>query len=164
MIKLETSRLFMRPFLVEDAEYMFELNSDTEVIQYTGDTAFKNKEEVADFIKKYDQYTKYQTGRFQLFLKQTGEYIGFCGLKTHRDNSVDLGFRLARKFWGQGYAYEAAVKSIEYGFKVLQLSEIKANVMPENTSSEKLILKLGFQFESSIIEDGIKWNIFKLKN
>jgi ribosomal-protein-alanine N-acetyltransferase len=162
MIELETVRLYMREILIDDAELMFNLNVNDEVVKYTGDVAFGSLEEVRSFINSYDQYQIHKTGRLQVFLKKSQKYLGFCGLKTHSDKSVDLGFRFLQEEWGNGYAYEASVACINYGFSNLKLTEIVANFMPDNKASENLLLKLGFNPFATEVEDGIFWNTYKL--
>lgn len=56
---LETSRLYLKEFSIEDTEFMYQLNLDPEVIKYTGDVAFKKNEEVTNLIKSYNHYKKY---------------------------------------------------------------------------------------------------------
>src|SRR4051812_25559837 len=100
MIQLETKRLLLRQFLEEDAEAMYWLNADPEVIKYTGDPPFKDVAQSLDLIKNYSQYEKYKMGRLTLIVKETYEIIGWCGLKYHQDSDeVDIGYRLKRSAW-----------------------------------------------------------------
>src|SRR5436190_21396022 len=97
MIELETPRLILRQFLEEDAEAMYWLNADPDVIKYTGDKAFGTIEESLNLIKNYDQYEKYKQGRLTVIVKDTNEIIGWCGLKYHIDSKeTDIGYRLKK--------------------------------------------------------------------
>lgn len=146
-IQLETERLILKPFSVEDAEHLFELNSDPDVTKYVGEGAYKNIDDVRNFIRNYDQYEKYGQGRLNMFNKQTGEYIGWCGLKYLADKEyTDLGYRLLKRHWGKGYATEASIVCLDYGFKVLNLDEIIGTAMKENTASIKVFEKLGLRY------------------
>jgi ribosomal-protein-alanine N-acetyltransferase len=146
-IILETSRLIMRQFAEEDAKLLFELNSDPDVTRYTGDGAYSNLEEVHNFIRNYDQYEKYGQGRLNMFDKQTGEYIGWCGLKyLEKENYSDLGYRLLKRHWGKGFATEAAWESLNYGFNTLHLDKIVGTAMKENTPSIHIFRKLGMRY------------------
>jgi len=74
-------RLIMRPFRAEDGAMMYALNEDPEVLQYTGDTQFADFSAARVFLDSYDQYEKYGVGRLVVILKETGEVLGWCGLK-----------------------------------------------------------------------------------
>src|SRR5437016_1899286 len=105
---LETERLIMRNWTLNDVDHLFELNSDPEVVKYTGNDSFKNKEEVLELISTYDQYKKYKMGRWMVELKDNKEYLGWCGLKFIHSDDIDLGYRFNRKHWGKGYATESS--------------------------------------------------------
>lgn len=146
-IQLETERLLLREFNEDDAEDMVELNSDPDVVRYTGDGPFENIHEALELIRSYDQYEKYRMGRLNMYLKSTDEYIGWCGLKYHaEDGLVDLGYRLHKRFWGQGYATEASIACLNYGFNTLHLDKIIARAMIENHASIAVMKKLGMNF------------------
>jgi RimJ/RimL family protein N-acetyltransferase len=145
----------MRQFLEEDAKGMYELNSDHEVIRYTGDGPFASVDAARDFIRQYDTYNKFGIGRLTMLLKDTGEYLGWCGLKYDpASNETDLGFRLLKKFWNKGYATEAAFRSIEYGFKDLKFEKIIGRAMQENVASISVLKKTGMVFEKEFEAHG----------
>ena len=86
-------------------------------------------------------------GRFTVTLHD-GTYLGWCGLKYFPEQEeVDLGYRLKKKFWGQGYATEASRACLDYGFHQLGLGRIIAKVMPENLASLKVVQKLRMNFK-----------------
>ena len=154
MIRLETSRLYMRPFTVDDAEHIYLLNSDTDVIRYTADAPFESIEKAHEFIQVYDQYKKHKLGRFSVFQKSDDAYVGWCGLKLGLDKRVDLGYRFLKKAWGQGYATESAKCHLDYGFNTLNFKEIIARSLPENLASIRIIEKLGFKYEGEEFDHG----------
>ncbi|MGI4729260.1 MAG: GNAT family N-acetyltransferase [Janthinobacterium lividum] len=79
-IFIETSRLILKEMTETDVENLFNLNIDPEVIRYTGDASFNNVDEALNFIKSYREiYTTYKCGRLSVFIKETEEYIGWCG-------------------------------------------------------------------------------------
>lgn len=99
----------------------------------------------------------YDVQYWPVFLLETGDFIGCCGL--HAFNSIpgdlgkgvyELGFHLKKEFWGKGYAKEAAECVINYGFEVLQLEAIFAGHHPENKSSAGLLHKLGFVLQGEV--------------
>lgn len=147
MIILTTPRLLMRQLQVEDAEELYLLNSDPEVLRYTGDQPFASVAAAREFIHGYDQYTKYRRGRLGMFLEETGTFVGWCGLKYHPDtDETELGFRLKQAYWNRGYATEAALASLVYGFKQLGLSTIMGRVIKDNTASIRVLEKIGMRY------------------
>ena len=141
---LQTPRLYLREMTIEDADNAFLLNSDPEVIRYTGDDAFVSMEQTRTFLANYDAYTRYGMGRWAVLVRDTNEWLGWCGLKYHPDTEeVDLGYRLLQAAWGKGYATEAARACLDYGFEVLGLPRIYAEAAEENIASTRVMQKLG---------------------
>ena len=145
---LETPRLLLREFRVEDAPYFFELNEDPKVVQYTGDLPFASLEEARRFLQGYDQYEKYGYGRWPVLRKITvPTWIGWCGLKYIPElDETDIGFRFFRRYWGQGYATEAARACLDYGFRQLELQRIVGRAMKDNIASVRVLEKIGLEF------------------
>lgn len=156
MIRLETDRLLMREFLAEDAEDMYHLNNDPEVMQYTGDIAFANSQEALDLITKYDQYRKYQLGRLTIIRKIDGAFLGWCGLKFLQDTKeVDLGYRFKKQFWGKGYATEACYANLQYGFSFPHINVIIGRTRIDNTPSIRVLEKMGMKFQREFLWEGM---------
>jgi len=147
-IKLETERLYLREFSIEDVQLLIDLNADEEVTRYTGDGPVKDLEEVKRILTDiiFPQY-KNNIGRWAVHLKSSNEFIGWCGLKDiQEDNEVDLGYRFFKKHWGKGYATESAKAVLEYGVNKLKLKNIIARAAKENTASIHVIKKLGMTY------------------
>ncbi|MDQ3112163.1 MAG: GNAT family N-acetyltransferase [Bacteroidota bacterium] len=161
----ETERLRFREMRPEDAEAMFHLNSDPEVVQYTGDGPFESVEAAKDFLTTYqDVYKTNGYARWIVELKSTGEILGWCGLKLHPDKSTDVGYRFYKKHWGKGYATESAKASIDYGFSVLKLQRIFAHARKENIASLRVLEKCGLKIIGEDVDcDGeiFVWEILK---
>ncbi len=143
----ETERLQLREIRVSDAPVMYELNLDPEVVQYTGDEPFASLEETEAFIKNYPDYAKNGYGRWAVVRKEDGEVLGWCGLKFLAENQeTDIGYRFFKKFWGMGYATEAARACLKYGFENLGLQTIVARAMHQNEASINVMKKLGMTY------------------
>lgn len=156
-LHLETERLILRPFTLEDIEPSYQMNLDAEVNRYTGDGGIVSREELERRIKEdvLGDYQKHGYGRLALELKGEGRFIGFCGLKYLEDHQeVDLGYRLMSNYWGKGLATEAAKACVDFGFNQLKLPKIIAMVLPDNKASIHVLQKLQFQLEKEIVEDG----------
>ena len=148
---IETERLLLRPFILEDAQDFYDLNADPEVTKYTGDGAFATVEAATHFIRNYHPYTTEGMGRWAVLRKSDGAYLGWCGLRYVPElENVDLGYRFFRKYWGQGYATESGKACLEYGFKKLHLKTIVTRAMKDNIGSVRVMEKLGMQFENEI--------------
>jgi len=152
-ITIETDRLLLRALSLDDAPVFFELNSDPEVVRYTGGDSLGSVAEARQRIceRILRDYAVHGFGRCAMILKETGALIGLAGLK-HLDEfeQVDVGYRLLRKFWGRGLATEAARASIAYGFDVLRLPQIIGLVDPPNLASVRVLEKSGLVFEKTV--------------
>lgn len=152
---IETERLLLREFTLDDAELVYELNLDPEVIRYTGDPVrdMAHAQEVLEHTI-LPQYSLYNHGRWAVHIKPDLEFIGWCGLKTRPErNEIDLGYRFKRSAWGKGYATEAAWACINYGFEKLQLARIVGRAMPQNTASLKVLEKCDMQYVGEEVVD-----------
>lgn len=154
-IILETPRLLLREIEVSDTEAMFELNADPEVMKYTGDVSFESLEQTKNFIQNYPDYRKNGFGRNAVLLKETGEFLGWCGLKKLSDGTVDIGYRFLKRHWNKGYATESAKAMIDYGFAHYNLTEIIGNAAIENPASIRVFEKLGMSYANTRNYDGL---------
>lgn len=147
MVAIQTSRLTLREFTIADAEAFFLLNSDPEVLRYTGDPGVRDVAEARKVLleRPIADYQKHGYGRWACTDKATGELIGFVGLKYLDElHDVDLGYRFRPAWWGRGLATEASRPVLEYGFQTLALPQILGLVKPEHTRSVRVLTKLGF--------------------
>ena len=147
MYLFETERLRFRELTSADAPFAFDLNSDPLVMQYTGDPPFENQEAAESFLENYAAvYRSYKYGRWGVELKSTGELLGWCGLKFHPEEKItDVGYRFFRKNWGNGYATEAALATIQFGFSEYKLERIVAHARKENAASLRALEKCGMK-------------------
>jgi len=160
---LQTERLYLREMRIEDARDFWLLNRDIDVIRHTGDPPFSGIADARRFIQAYDHYGRFGYGRWNVYVRNTDEYLGFAGLKYWpKLEIVDLGYRIKRTRWGMGYATEAAQKCLEYGFDTLKLEEISAWSKAENHASIRVLRKLGFStMGEEKREDGL-WQRFQI--
>ena len=149
-------RLLHRAFNIDDAEVFYTLNSDPDVMRYTGDNTLASVEEAKRAIGNYPDFDRVGYGRWASILKDTQQVVGFCGLKYLPDvDEVDIGYRFLPSHWGMGLATEASSACLEFGFRVIGLTRIVAFVMPENTASIRVLEKTGMKFECAFDYDGI---------
>lgn len=156
---IETERLLVRKFVLDDVEDAYKMNLDPDVSRYTADGGVQDKESI--FKRIHDNvlgdYKKYGYGRWAVIFKPTNVFIGFSGPKYLEElKEIDLGFRFVRSYWGQGIATESGHAVLDYGFKVLGFKRFIARALKENKASIRVIKKLGFTFENEFIERGKK--------
>ncbi len=156
-----TARLTLRHFHTQDAAALFRLNSDPEVMRYTGDRPFVDPSAARHFIAHYDHYERNGFGRWAVLDRRSGEFMGFCGLRRqHEGGPVDLAFRFFRRFWSSGYATEAARASLEMGFEDYGEAEIIGRAVRENLPSISVLQKLGMSYQDMVEEDGEFWLVY----
>lgn len=166
----ETNRLFLREILPSDVDGLFELDSDPEVNRYLGNKPVQSKEqtkEIIQFIRQ--QYVDNGIGRWAIIDKTNNNFIGWTGLKLVREtinnhtNYYDLGYRLIKRYWGQGIATESALASLQYGFDVLKANEIYAMAQVENKASNKILANVGFSLIETFTYDNEEHNWYKIE-
>jgi RimJ/RimL family protein N-acetyltransferase len=162
---IETERLLIRPFKMEDIEPSYTMNLDAEVSKYTGDGGVVSKKEIERRIVEnvFGDYEKYGFGRLAVELKGENKFIGFTGLKYLEDlDEVDLGYRFMKEYWGKGIATESGKACVNLGFNKLGLKKMIAMVLPENTGSIHVLEKLNFKYEKEILEDNQLAKLYSL--
>ena len=133
---------------------MFEMDKNPEVHKYLWQNTSKKIEESVEVIKYVqNQYERNNIGRFATIVKETGEFIGWTGIKyidDHEENGntnfYDYGYRLAEPFWNKGYATEASRAWLDYGFNQMNIKVMNAYTHAENGASNHILQKIGMQF------------------
>jgi len=169
-IKLETKRLILRPIIEADAQDLFELDSNPEVHRFLGNNPVKHIDECKTYIASIQQqYKTYGMGRIAVVLKDTNAFIGWAGVKFEKNlrkefDYYDVGYRLKQHYWGKGYATEAAIASLDYGFKDLKLKEICAAADINHIASNTILKKIGMLASGTFEYEGDTCNWYTLKN
>lgn len=146
-----TERLILREWREEDRAPFAALNADLQVMLYlNGPLTRRQSDLVADRIKAH--FAEHDFGVWAIELPGIAEFIGFCGLarprfSAHFTPCVEIGWRLAKNFWGHGYATEAARHALKIGFSELQLAEIVSFTVPANTRSRAVMERLGMRHD-----------------
>lgn len=159
----ESNRLYFRKFEIEDTQTLFALNADERVIRYTGDLAFESVVTAKRFIQNYRDYDLYGIGRWMMIEKLTMTALGWCGLKYLPDlQEIDLGYRLFHQYWNQGYATEASLATLNFGFEVMQFDEIVGRAWKINVASIRVLEKCGMVFWKDAIFDQQPGSYYKI--
>lgn len=143
--ELETERLILRQWRDSDAEVLAAMNADPEVMRYFPATLDRAR---SDALLARAKWKWRELGLFFFAVEaKAGGFIGFVGLnapvfEAHFTPCVEVGWRLARHAWGQGYAVEASRASLDYGFGTLGRDEIVSFTVPGNARSRALMERL----------------------
>ncbi len=145
--EIETARLRLRVFTDQDLEDLYLIRSDPDVMRFiTG--APSTREEVSARISKHrDGWHENEFGQWAITGIDDPALMGWCGLGfLDHTPEIEVGYGLARRYWGQGIATEAAAASLRYGFEFLNLERIVAVAFPQNTGSRRVMEKLGMRY------------------
>jgi len=157
MTILETERLILRIWRLDDAPALFEVCGNAEVMRYIGTgKPYETIEQANEFLRWATAYQE-ENGfcRWAILLKENHEIIGSCGFaRPHGTEEIELGYLLGRKFWGKGLATEAAAACLNYGFEKLEFREIIALTDLENVASHRVLEKIGFLRKGIELFDG----------
>ena len=144
---METERLILRTWTYEDADALFEICRDPEVMLHIGDRKpYESVEKAKEFLNWAVPYQK-QNGfcRWAVVEKSTGKIIGSCGFARREMKEVELGYLFAREAWGKGFATEAARACLDYGFKNLGFETVIALTDIDHIKSQNVLEKIGFK-------------------
>jgi ribosomal-protein-alanine N-acetyltransferase len=167
---IETNRLILRRLRPADLDALFALYRDPEVRKYFPEgtlTYEETKEELAWIIDVY--YGQYGYGLWATIYKETGAFIGRCGLipwTIDQRLEVEVAYLLDKAYWGQGLATEAAQAIVQYAFEQLQLSRLICLFDPEHQASRNVAEKMGMTLEKElegINGDGIPTLLYSMQ-
>lgn len=148
---LETPRLYLRLFEGRDWDALCEMFNDEECVRYTVKTPLTNWQTWRTLASYLGHWHLRGYGPYAVVEKSTGEMIGPVGLWFPGDwPEPEIKWSLAKRFWGRGYAHEAAQAVKDLGFQALGTNRLISLILPENERSKNLALKMGGNFEKNI--------------
>jgi ribosomal-protein-alanine N-acetyltransferase len=156
LMELITPRLILRDFRPDDWQTVLAYQRQPQYLRYYAWTD-RSPEEVRQFVQMFlDQQQASPRIKFQLAvtLKSTGEVIGNCGIRREKpgDHQAEIGYELDPRFWGRGYATEAARAMLTFGMTRLQLHRVWAHCVADNLGSIRVLSKLGLRQEARLRE------------
>ena len=150
-IPLTTERLLLREIVPEDAVDIFEYSQNPTVGRNAGWKPHESLDETREIMQTIFLGQKSVWGMVQ---RETKKLIGSIGLipdpKRENESVLMLGYALGEPYWGRGLMTEAAQTVCGYGFGELRLTGISATTFPDNARSQRVLQKLGFQYEGSL--------------
>ena len=150
MTVLETERLFLREFNVEDAPFVLLLLNEPSFLRFIGDKKVRSLDDARQYILT-GPVASYERNGFGLYVvefKHSHVPMGMCGLlKREELPHADIGFAFLPDFWNKGFAFEAAAAVLHDARERLKLNQVLAIVNADNEASIKLLERLGLRFE-----------------
>jgi len=148
---LETERLVLRRFTESDADDLFDLDADPEVMRYVNGGRATPRDEIEEhilprFLRYYERFEGF--GFWAAIEKSSGEFLGWFHFRPREGGSpeeAELGYRLKRSAWGKGYATEGARALIRKGFTEPGVRRVFAETMAVNTASRRVMEKAGLE-------------------
>jgi RimJ/RimL family protein N-acetyltransferase len=150
-----TERLVLRPLAAADANALFTVFSDTEVMRYWSSAPWTAMDQADEYIASATQGIEEETMlRLGIEIAATGQLIGQAALYdfNQQNRRCDIGYALARAHWGRGYLGEALQALLSHGFSALDLHRVEADIDPRNEASARALLRLGFRHEGLMRE------------
>lgn len=142
----ETERLKIRRMNDRDIDAVAQMRGDKDVMCFIREP--QKRDESESWIKLISsRWDKEKIGFCALFEKKTGKFVGWCGLWILEETGeTEVGYAIAKEFWGQGFAAEAARVFLDYGFNNLELDKIVAVASRKNTGSRRVMEKIGMNY------------------
>jgi len=188
MYILETVRLLLRPFEADDVDFLDTLHSDMDVMRYTIGRRRSHEENIA-YIKTMQENYQHRRGHMLVIRKSDNAPIGRCGfidflcvndgemnwfyfgppeIVTKEGKifkHLELGYSFAKEYWGKGFATEAALAQMEFGYNELGLDGFSSLVVKKNTASIGVAEKLGpSEIRDCMIFDVPSYDFRNVKN
>jgi RimJ/RimL family protein N-acetyltransferase len=144
--------------LQDDVLPMSAINADPEVMRWIDDGTIYNIQQTRADIEAWErEWDRHGFGLFALEIRTTGELAGYTGLSVPQDvpevmPAVEIGWRLARPFWGQGLATEAVRAALRFGLIDRGLERIVSIAQVGNDASERIMHKLGMRLGRETVD------------
>jgi [ribosomal protein S5]-alanine N-acetyltransferase len=164
-MKIETPRLILKEFDRSDLPTLAPILADPQVMKFSIMGIYSTPQTEKAIDNFIDSYKRFGFGLWAVILKESELLIGYCGLAIDRIDNRDepeIGYRLDYKFWGKGFATEAASASIQYGFNLIKLPYILGAAQQQNVASIRVLEKLGMTFDRETIFRGVAMDVYKI--
>ncbi len=147
MPEIETDRLLLRQFKMDDLDALAKLFADPEVVKYLGSGEPASRAETETALRSIiAHWERHGFGRWAAVYKPTGGLIGYGGLRSFH-GEPELVYLLGQSYWRRGLATEMALASLNFGFEQLRFERIIAMAKTQNVRSHRVLEKAGMRFE-----------------
>ena len=143
-VQLETERLLLRQWRLDDFDTYEKMCADEEIMRYIGGKALSSIEAFRHMAYLVGHWELLGYGHFAVEEKASGRFIGRIGfLNPAGWPAFEIGWTLAREAWGKGYAIEGARRALDFAFKELDKPHVISLIHPENKASIRVAERLG---------------------
>jgi RimJ/RimL family protein N-acetyltransferase len=160
VIVVETPRLLLRSLKLGDLSALRVMHSDPEVMGRYRYQRVLTQSETEEFVDDtIERYLRDRCGQLIATLKPAGTVIGHCGLEwmdIDGSRELELGYLIARPYWGQGLATEASQGLMRYAFTQLGAERVVAHTLDDNPASRRVLEKLGMRFQRHRVPAGLR--------
>lgn len=163
---IETERLQFRQYTMEDLDFFSSLLGNREIVRYIGNGEPWSRNEAKEILKQWISLYENGLGMRAIVAKSSGHLIGHAGLiKQTVENveEIEIGYWLAREYWGKGYAKEAAGAFREYGFNRLKLRKLISLINPNHPASIFVARKNDMTYEKTTAVHGNTVLVYSVK-
>jgi RimJ/RimL family protein N-acetyltransferase len=153
MKPINTPRLILRPYVIDDFEALHKILSDKKTMSFWP-APFTTEQTNRWIERSIKSYKENQFGRFAVELKESGKIIGDCGIllsELDGKQENDLGYIIYADYWGRGFGTEAAQACLDYAFNELGLKRVAANMATDNITSIRVAEKIGMIKEKEFL-------------
>jgi ribosomal-protein-alanine N-acetyltransferase len=156
MSVLESERLVLRPVGEGDRENFLALWGDPEVMRHVGDGRPRTPELTTERLARaVRHWQEHGFGVWALRDRAGGGFVGGCGLGYfHALPDAEVGYVLAKAYWGRGLATEAVVRVLRHAFEAIRLPRVVGLTRPGNVASQRVMLKAGMALQGPYQYDG----------
>ena len=153
-MRIVTDRLVLREFVIADWPAVLAYQRDPRYLRLYPWTD-RTEAEVREFVQMFvDQQAEQPRRKFQLAITfpEGGPVIGNCGIRRKPENDweADIGYELAPEYWGRGYATEAALTIVSFGFRDLGLHRVSSWCIADNAASVRVLERVGLRLEGRL--------------
>ena len=161
---LETPRLILRPFTIEDLDRLAQLMANKDFMRFSMGPL--TREKVQDFLDKVMDWDRDGLpSQFAMIIRSNGALAGYCGFFHHEVDGkmeIEIGYRLNSNFWNRGLTTEAARAVRDHGFRDLKLDYVISLIHPENVQSRRVAEKNGMTLERETTFRGFPTFVFSI--
>jgi RimJ/RimL family protein N-acetyltransferase len=163
---IKTERLNLRPFRLQDAEPLRQILSVPGVLEHFPSSDPPDLERVKKLVQKQiDHWREHDYGWWAVEPIEEGELIGWSGLQyLPETDEIEIGYLLSKPYWGEGLATESAIAGLDYGFRTLEIQEIVGIVHPENIASQRVLQKIGLEYQEEAEYFGMACYKYLMRN
>ena len=164
MIKLETERLYLREFTNEDFAPLADVISDPETMKHYP-KPYDEKGVQRWLSWSFENYEKHGFGWWAMILKETGEFLGDCGITMQNiDGELlpEIGYHIQKRYWRRGYGSEAARGVRDWAFENTDFDSIYSYMTTDNVASYATAESIGMKRIKEYVDEGERLYVYAI--